>query len=64
MSNRTQKVDSVTGTENSSYNAANMILTRNSNSYTYDALGSVLAEVDASGNITASRAFDELSCVV
>ena len=42
MGNRTQKQDSVTGTENYSYNAANMLLSRAGNSYTNDADGNTL----------------------
>ena len=41
--NRLQKVDSSTGTENYSYNAANMLLTRGSNGYTNDADANTLA---------------------
>ena len=42
MGNRTQKVDSAAGTENYTYNAANMLLTRAGNSYANDANGNTL----------------------
>ncbi|MGV3719790.1 MAG: RHS repeat domain-containing protein [Actinomycetota bacterium] len=42
MGNRTQKADSVTGTESYTYNNANMLLTRGSNSYTNDLNGNTL----------------------
>jgi len=42
MGNRTQKADSITGTENYTYNNANMLLTRGSNSYTNDLNGNTL----------------------
>ena len=43
MGNRSSKSDSVTGTENYSYNAANMLLTRGANSYVNDADGNTLS---------------------
>ncbi len=36
MGNRMQKADSLHGTENYTYNAANMLLTRGANAYTND----------------------------
>jgi hypothetical protein len=42
MGNRTQKVDSVSGTENSTYNNANRLLTRGTNNYTNDNDGNTL----------------------
>src|SRR5579862_8163195 len=39
MENWAQQVDSVSGTENSTYNAANMLLTRGANSYASDTDG-------------------------
>ncbi len=42
MGNRTQKADSVSGTENYAYNNANMLLTRGSNAYTNDMAGNTL----------------------
>ncbi len=42
MGNRTQKTDSLNPTENSTYNNANMLLTRNLNNYTNDANGNQL----------------------
>jgi hypothetical protein len=42
MGNRTQKQDSVSGTENYTYNAANMILSRGGNNYTNDSNGNTL----------------------
>ena len=42
MGNRLQKQDSVSGTENCSYNAANMLLTRGANNYANDADGNTL----------------------
>ncbi len=42
MGNRLQKADSVHGTENYTYNAANMLLTRSANAYTNDANGNTL----------------------
>src|SRR5579862_5648276 len=42
MENWAQKVDSVSGTENSTYNAANMLLTRGANSYASDTDGNTL----------------------
>jgi YD repeat-containing protein len=42
MGNRTQKVDSVSGTENSTSNNANMLLTRGTNNYTNDNDGNTL----------------------
>ena len=44
MGNRLQKQDSATGTENYTYNAANMLLTRGGNSYTSDANGNTLTD--------------------
>ncbi len=42
MGNRLQKADSVHGTENYTYNAANMLLTRGANAYTNDVNGNTL----------------------
>ena len=42
MGNRSSKTDSATGTEGYSYNAANMLLSRGSGSYTNDAAGNTL----------------------
>ena len=42
MGNRLQKQDSAAGTENYSYNSANMLLTRGANNYTNDADGNTL----------------------
>ncbi len=42
MGNRSQKVDSISGTENYTYNNANMLLTRGANSYTNDSNGNTL----------------------
>ncbi len=42
MGNRLQKADSVHGTENYTYNAANMLLTRGIHSYTNDSNGNTL----------------------
>jgi RHS repeat-associated protein len=43
MSNRTSKVDSVNGTEGTTVNAANMLLTRAGNAYTNDLAGNTLS---------------------
>ena len=42
MGNRTGKTDSVNGNDASTFNAANMLLTRNGQGYTYDANGNTL----------------------
>ncbi|HEV2471029.1 MAG TPA: RHS repeat-associated core domain-containing protein [Chthonomonadales bacterium] len=43
MGNRLSKTDNVTGNESSTFNAANMLLTRGSNNYTNDADGNTLS---------------------
>jgi len=61
MGNRTQKADSVTGTENYTHNNANMLLTRGSNNYTNDLNGNTFT---GGGRTNTWDAQDRLTQVV